>query len=369
MIQTTKKIKFPKDELAHDNIIEWWYFNGHLKDKKGNKYSFMDCLFKADIKKVKIPFLRKIPFKTHYFSHSILFDIKKKKSYPKIDYVSLVSKDSFSKPLLFVNYMNPIIVHGYFNSVIEQTTKSKYHIKTENFDLNLTSIKNPLLENGTGYVNLKTKGTFYYSLTNLKTEGTIKINGKEIKVKGKSWMDHQWADVSYSKDKWTWFSIQLDNNTEIVCFEYNDGKNKTYLATISYSNNRQVSTNNIKLTPINTIWQSNITKAKYPLSWKIEIPSKNIELEVKSLIKKQEMIFGTINYWEGPLTVKGIMNKKKVKGVGFLELVGYPMGISRLKFYKKETEKIITEITSYIKNKGMEFVKDILKRKKIKMFF
>ena len=56
-----KKIKFPEDELAHDNIIEWWYFNGNLKDKKGNEYAFMDCLFKADINRVKIPFL-KVPF-------------------------------------------------------------------------------------------------------------------------------------------------------------------------------------------------------------------------------------------------------------------------------------------------------------------
>ena len=55
-----KPIKFPEDELAHNHIIEWWYFNGHLKDKKGNEYAFMNCLFKADVKKVKIPFLNKI---------------------------------------------------------------------------------------------------------------------------------------------------------------------------------------------------------------------------------------------------------------------------------------------------------------------
>ncbi|MHA1895810.1 MAG: lipocalin-like domain-containing protein, partial [Promethearchaeota archaeon] len=36
-----KKIEFPKDELAHNSIIEWWYFNGHLTDKQGNRYAFM----------------------------------------------------------------------------------------------------------------------------------------------------------------------------------------------------------------------------------------------------------------------------------------------------------------------------------------
>jgi predicted secreted hydrolase len=71
-----RKIKFPMDELHHDNIIEWWYFNGFLDTKK-NKYAFMTCLFKADRKKVNLKFL-KIPVKNIFFSHSLLYDLKKK---------------------------------------------------------------------------------------------------------------------------------------------------------------------------------------------------------------------------------------------------------------------------------------------------
>ena len=62
-----KPIKFPGDESVHDYIVEWWYFNGHLKDEQDNEYSFMDCLFKVDIKKVKIPFLSNIPLKDIIF--------------------------------------------------------------------------------------------------------------------------------------------------------------------------------------------------------------------------------------------------------------------------------------------------------------
>ncbi len=365
-----KPIKFPKDESAHDNIIEWWYFNGHLKDSKGNRYPFMNCLFKADVKKVNIPFLKKAPFKIIYFSHSILSDIKAKRSYPKIDYVSIVSGDSFSKPLLFINYIDSLIFKGYINKVIEETKKFNYHIKTDNLDLNLTSVKKPLLEGGTGYIKFGSKSTYYYSLTNLKTKGTIKINGKLIKVKGKSWMDHQWANAGYSKDRWTWFSIQLDNNLEIVCLESGNGKNKTYLATVSYPNNKQVSTDDIQLTPTGIVWQSPTTKAEYPLSWKIEIPSQNINLEVKPLLKKQEMLFGTINYWEGPLTVKGTVSKKKVRGAGFLELVGYPMEISNINFYKKEVEKVIGKsVLPYVEKKGKKFVSGLWPLKIIKKLY
>jgi len=98
-----KPIKFPEDESAHNHIIEWWYFNGHLRDRdnNNNNYAFMNCLFRVDVKRVKIPFLSKIPLKTVYFSHSLLSDIKNKDFYSEINPISIVSRDSFSKPLLF----------------------------------------------------------------------------------------------------------------------------------------------------------------------------------------------------------------------------------------------------------------------------
>ena len=55
-----KPIKFPEDESAHDYIAEWWYFNGHLKDRQGNEYAFMDCFFKVDVKIMPTNFLSNI---------------------------------------------------------------------------------------------------------------------------------------------------------------------------------------------------------------------------------------------------------------------------------------------------------------------
>jgi len=331
-----KKIKFPEDELAHDNIIEWWYFNGNLKDKKGNEYAFMDCLFKVDVNRVKIPFL-KSPFNKSYFSHSLLSDLTNNKFYPNVNPLSLVSTDSFSKPLLFINYASPALA-GYTNYVIENTEKSKYHIKTKDIDLMLTSMKKPLLEGGKGFIDLKPDKTYYYSLTNLQTKGRIKIKGKWIDVTGKSWMDHQWADVPYRKkgNAWTWFSIQLENNTEMVCFEYNDGKTKTYLASISYPDNKQKHFSKVEFKPLGKKWKSKKTGTIYPLSWEIKIPKEKITLRVETKINNQEVNFGTINYFEGPLNVQGKIDDKKVKGEGFMELVGYPSDYTKIKFLKDE---------------------------------
>jgi len=357
-----KPIKFPEDELAHDYIVEWWYFNGHLKDALGNGYSFMNCLFRVDVKKVKIPFLSKIPLKTSYFSHSLVSDLKHKSFHYRIAPFSVISDDSFSKSLLYINYINPEIKNGYTNCVIEKTGESTYYLKNEDIDLKLTSIKKPLLEGEKGYLDLHSKTTYYYSLTNLKTEGRIKIKNKWIDVTGKSWMDHQWADASYSKDRWDWFSVQLDDDTEMVCCVYDDGKVKTYFADISYSDNRQEHYKEIEIIPSNQQWVSPKSKATYPLSWKIKIPAKNIDLNLMAKIENQEMLFGSINYWEGPLRVEGSFDGEKITGVDFMELVGYPSQYTNVKYLNDEIGKTVSRFFSIAKNKAFDLTGSLKKR-------
>ena len=356
-----KAIKFPADESAHDYIIEWWYFNGHLKDRDGNEYSFMDCFFKVDVKKVKIPFLSNVPLKTSYFSHSLVSDLKNKSFNHRITPFSLISDDSFSKPLLNINYINPTVRNSYTNCVIEKIDESNYQVKNEDIDLKLTSTKEPLLEGGSGFLDLHSKTTYYYSLTNLKTEGRIKVKNKWINVTGKSWMDHQWADASYSKDKWDWFSVQLDNDVEIVCCVYDDGKVKTYFADISYADGSQEHYQEIEIIPLEKRWVSPKSKAVYPLAWKIKIPAKNVELNLTAKIENQEMLFGPINYWEGPLRVEGLFENKKVNGVGFMELVGYPSQYSNVKYLKDEISKTSNWFFSVAKNKTTALVNNIKK--------
>ena len=345
-----RKISFPKDGLKHDNIIEWWYFNGHLHDSRGNYYAFMDCLFKADPKKVNIPIISRIPMKYVYFSHSLLSDAKNRKFYTDINPMVVTSQDSFTKPLMFVDYTLPSL-KGYFNYEIYEIKPFKFRLKSKFFDLILTSRKKPLLEGGKGFLNLNSKQTYYYSLTNMETKGWITIGSRRVEVSGKSWMDHQWADVPYSADKWTWFSVQLDNNCEMVCFEYDDRKKKTYLASMIDRKGSAFHTTDVKIIPKGKGWESPKTGAKYPLSWEITAPSFKIELTLSPIIKEQEMFFSAINYWEGPMKVSGTMKGKKVSGMGFMELASYPMNKTFVGMYRDAFRKSINDYLAQIKER------------------
>ena len=172
-----KKLQFPRDEQAHKTIVEWWYWNGHLIDQAGNRFAFMTCLFGVDPTRVKLAFF-KIPSRRAYFSHSLLVDLRRKKNYQDVQYLSLVAADSFSRDLLFVNYIDANVLEGFKVSVVEETAPFEYRLKGNNFDLTLAAVKKPLLEGGEGYLAMDGRRTYYYSLTNLRTEGFVTIDGK-----------------------------------------------------------------------------------------------------------------------------------------------------------------------------------------------
>ncbi len=346
--ETIKEIKLPEDNGPHDFIIEWWYFNGHLKDKNGKEYSFMDCFFKVNADKVNIPHILPHMIEDHFkngefihFAHSVISDISNKKSYKEIQDISLISKDSFTKELLFINYENAHIMGERLKSEIIETKPNNFYLKTKHLSLELESKKNPLLEGGHGYVGTPEAGSYYYSLTDMRVVGNINIDGKDIEVEGIAWMDHQWANAVYKKDKWTWFSFHLENGTEIMCVEYATGIGVDILINTIDKDGNQNQYKNAKIKPGKKVWKSKKTKAEYPMSWMIEIEEAGILIDTSSEVRDQEMIFGAINYWEGPMRVHAKINGEKSKGKGFMELVGYPSDYNYLLLAGEEIEENI----------------------------
>src|SRR5690348_10519153 len=41
-------VKFPQDEAPHNNLMEWWYYTGHLTTGDGSKYGFEYVIFQAN---------------------------------------------------------------------------------------------------------------------------------------------------------------------------------------------------------------------------------------------------------------------------------------------------------------------------------
>lgn len=342
-------MKFPQAELPHNSVVEWWYLNGFLRSGK-RKYAFMHCLFKAMPAKADIPVFssiaKRLPVKSAYFVHSIFYDIAKKQTSVHILPIMVPSKDSFNGRF-FVSYVWPAL-DGYVVHELSRTG-NRYKLKNNYVDLELRPLKRALLEGGRGFIKLEPGiSTYYYSLTRLETHGKVFVGRSWQDVDGLCWMDHQWANVAYDpRISWDWFCAQLSNGTDIVCFRFR--RNKEFvMANIFDRNGRLGIAKDVLFIP-GKAWISPKSGASYPTEWSIKIPSRSIALRLRAEIADCEVLFGTINYWEGPVRIKGTMNGERVDGWGFAELFGYPKTRSALRIYVNELRELATGYFSVAK--------------------
>jgi predicted secreted hydrolase len=204
----------------------------------------------------------------------------------------------------------------------------------------LTPLKPPVV-NGINGVSQKAEGvgnaSHYYSMTRMKTTGELTIKGKVLTVEGISWMDHEFGSSQLRSYQvgWDWFSIQMDNNTELMLYliRHRDGSPDPYSSgTLVYPDgtSRHVRLEEFDIR-VRAAWKSRKTGARYPARWNIRISGLEIDLTVTPTVADQELTTREstrVTYWEGSVRVKGRYNGKPVSGVGYVELTGYaePLG-------------------------------------------
>jgi predicted secreted hydrolase len=201
--------------------------------------------------------------------------------------------------------------------------------------LGLRSLKAPVLHGQNG-LSQKGEGegraSYYYSLTRMQTEGELTVNGKSEKVRGLTWMDHEFGSNQLREDQvgWDWFSIQLDNQTELMLYlmRRKDG------SVDPYSSGTLVGADGVARHLLNQDyrihvlerWKSPMSGATYPMKWKVTIPSESVELDVLPAFPEQELITNRstrVTYWEGAVQIRGTARGRSVVGNGYVEMTGY----------------------------------------------
>jgi predicted secreted hydrolase len=146
-------------------------------------------------------------------------------------------------------------------------------------------------------------------------------------VTGGAWMDHEWFTSQLSSDQvgWDWFSVQLENGAELMLFDlrHRDGGSDSHSAgTYIDRTGRTTHLNQAQfhLQP-RAYWTSPHDGARYPIRWRISVPSLQINLECAAAIPDQEFLSADDigpTYWEGAVTYSG-----SARGEGYLEMTGY----------------------------------------------
>ena len=200
-----------------------------------------------------------------------------------------------------------------------------------NLDLNLVSTKPPVLQGDRGYSRKGPEpgnASYYVSLTRLASQGAVTVGGKTFAVTGLSWMDHEWSTSALGPEQvgWNWFSIQLDDDTELMVFQLRraDGSVDAFSSgtlIAADGTTRSLGPDDFTLTPAAT-WRSPRTGGAYPAAWALTVPAADLRLEITPWLADQEMQV-SYTYWEGAVRVTGAAAGRPVTGNGYVELTGY----------------------------------------------
>jgi len=214
------------------------------------------------------------------------------------------------------------------NSSMEGTLDNlrvRAEIKGASIDVTLKAVGHPLYNKGTGRFDMLGMDVHQYSIPTMETTGRLIIDGREFPASGVSWFDRQWQKQSLGppSGKWTWMDINLSNGWRISLWNAVglDGKLDAWV-TLVEENGAHVVADLVPLVEdASDYWLSPQTGSRFPTRWLVKVPALDMELEVASKPREQE-VKGLLARYEGASSVIGTVRGEKVSGYCYVEMVG-----------------------------------------------
>ena len=323
--------EFPKDHAAHPEFrTEWWYYTGHLSTAKGRTFGFQLTFFRHALRPTSGQSQSRWTLHTLYFAHFAITDEKEDK---------YRFQEKVSRGALNVAGANQNTYHVWVEDW-QVNLQGNQHIlragkEDMSIDLALAPIKSAVIHGENG-VSQKAEGegyaSHYYSLTRMQAKGELHWDGQSYEVEGLAWMDHEFGSNQLRDYQvgWDWFSVQLDNQMELMLYfiRHKDGKpdpasSGTLVDPRGGFEHLPLASFQVEILGS---WRSKKSGTIYPSGWRLKVPGQELELKLTPSIKDQELTTKKstlINYWEGSVRVEGRLKGQDVSGRGYVELTGY----------------------------------------------
>ena len=329
------RYNFPRDHGSHPTYqTEWWYYTGHLQSKTGRSFGFELVFFRRAVPPEEIKTLpSKWSISQLYLAHFAVTDITGKRFHfsDKLSREGLGKAGADESRLLV--WIDDWRAEASTEPLASHTLVA--HDKTHALALTLQPAK-PLVTHGVDGISRKGKevgqATHYYSFTRLVTTGSLTIDGEQFDVSGISWMDREFGSGDLGNDQvgWDWFSIQLEDDTELMLYRIRRKDGSSDLASSGTAVSSDGRTRHLEVTDFQIestgTWTSAESKATYPSKWRLTFPSLDLVLDVVPLLADQELRTSRssrVSYWEGAVAVTGTKQGRSIKGQGYVELTGY----------------------------------------------
>ncbi len=322
--------EFPRDHGPHRGFkTEWWYFTGNLQTKNGERFGYQLVFFRQEI----VPPGRRVESASRFvvsevgLAHFAVTDAKDGGFY----FDQRLSRGAFGE----AGFSTPgaqdsrLAWNGQWECRLDKAGVFYIRAETEKYalELQLQPVKKHVVHGADG-VSQKSAGvgraSHYYSFTRMQSSGTLRVLKDNLTVMGESWFDHEWAtnQLAAEQQGWDWFSIQFDDDTELMLFQLRrkDGTMDEYSAGTfirADGSTQALKASEFTLTPVR--WWTAVGDARYPVAWRVEVPSLHMDLSVTTPVEHQELYLAPVRYWEGMIEASGGGRT----GRGYLEMTGY----------------------------------------------
>jgi predicted secreted hydrolase len=170
--------------------------------------------------------------------------------------------------------------------------------------------------------------SYYYSIPRLDARGSITIEQETFAVSGTAWLDREWSTSSLEPGiaGWDWFALQLADGRSLMYYRLRtlEGESSPFSggSLVSADGARTpLTASDVDLTPLDH-WTSDVTGTRYPVAWRLSIPSADLTLEIEPYLANQELAL-SVRYWEGAVHARGRGPAGPITAQGYLELAGY----------------------------------------------
>jgi len=327
--------RFPHDHGAHDEFrTEWWYYTGHLTSEDGRRFGYQLTFFRRGIEPARTgtnP--SRWAIRHLYLAHFALSD----HGHGRFHYAEKVSRAGLGKAGAETGRLHVWIDRWMVETSPPEDARHHLQASSKDFSIDLlVTPEKPLVIHGEGGISRKgsTPGqaSHYYSFPRLATAGTLWVDGARLTVSGTSWMDHEFGSGDLGADQagWDWFSVQLDNRSELMFYRLRrtDGTpDAASSGTLVFPDGRtrHLSVSDLRIETLDE-WSSSASGARYPSRWRLSAASLGLTLDLVPMIPDQELITRRstqVTYWEGAVRVIGTLRDAPVAGQGYVELTGY----------------------------------------------
>ncbi len=311
---------FPKDHDAHPNFrTEWWYLTANLKGSDGENYGVQWTLFRHalepnsardgwDDRNIWMGHAAATSATVHVFAQKLARGGIKQAGVEAAPFRAFIDDWTFESR----------------DAAPEAGIKRlRLHARDKNFSftLDLAADAPIALQGEAGFSRKSDAGqaSHYYSQPFFKADGVFSLNGREMKVAGRAWMDHEWSSQPLAPDQkgWDWFSLHLAGGEKLMLFRLRGATSAPFLSGNWIAPDGGASLlqrDDIVLEPLPT---TAVAGRNLPTRWRIKIKSRGLDIETAPL-NSQSWMGTDFPYWEGPIRFKG-----SHEGEGYLEMTGY----------------------------------------------